>query len=1127
MLKTYKGKIERKETMKKRNMKMLSLALSLAMVAGVTGPKTEFAEKTKNIIQRTKLKEYTVSAKELNKIAQVAKNDGAKAADMVNKLGGNDFEAAVNRVLTEYYEKGETEYLDDFEKEVDKEAADILAGFKEAAIEREQRESLPYEASASLLTFGSDITEEEIKNIVKDQYGECEYIHKCPDDTYMVKVKNSLGLTVDKAVEAYGKYVETIAVDKNQKVEQIAEAYEYCNDTYVSGQYYLRTMNVVDAWLYIRGKNHSKVKVAVVDGGADLNSADMQASSGLSAEILSNGSSIPLRNSSSMYNNSHGTTVAGVLAGTSNNSAQIAGVASCIDNSVAELINIKIEMYVDKIAVGVDYALSVGAKVVNLSLAHEGANSVEEAAINRFIAAGGTVVAGAGNSGNDVATYPSDYGNVISVISVDEGRNISGTSCRGWNKDICAPGVGIYAPNITGQAYDTIVTGGTSLASPMVSAVVTMMYSVNSGMNATSAWNIIRDTAMDLGEAGRDYTYAYGHVNAYAAVVAAGGGSTEQPTTTKAPSSNGPQEVFGQLITSNTQGIIDVVWGAATNGQTYNVYLDGNIATDVNGTTLRNVGCAAYQIPASAGSHTIKITAVLNGQESAGVTGTVTVTGGAETITTTVSSDGYNTAGANWTELNYWSVYFASGWAGDPKGSYKDGGSYNSFSVRINTPSNGEWGVQTKTKEISVTAGEKYICKVNVNANMATTSNVRIKEDKTAAEKLQTLKAGANTFELEFTAVDTAQIVFDLGLAPAGLEFIITSFSLEKEAEETTTEEPTTRTFDAYSLIEAEHFASNEGGVIDTNSNASGGYNIGGVSNGTTMRYDNVNFSENAGAITICYSSPTGTANGNAEIYVDSLNNKVATVTLANNGATWQDYGMLTANLDTEISKGKHTIYVKYVTTGNAYYVANVDYYKFVKASDIEKPTEEPTTEEPTTTVDTIEGGIEINGFQVSATSKGMRTIYSVDSEIDGKAVRSSGVVYSLADYAEEADMYVGSTSKYVKSYASTTSGVSSIVYADSDLATSYAMTMLFATTEAAEFSAKWRVRAYAELSDGTYVYTDIYTYTIYEVADHLHQNCKMNTEAHHDYLYTGILSIVNPTYIKKDYNWNNSIVGA
>ena len=71
-----------------------------------------------------------------------------------------------------------------------------------------------------------------------------------------------MGLTVDKAVDAYGAYDETMQVARNDKVEQISEAYELVNDTYAANQYYLRTMKVVDAWQYIRGVNHSKVKVA-------------------------------------------------------------------------------------------------------------------------------------------------------------------------------------------------------------------------------------------------------------------------------------------------------------------------------------------------------------------------------------------------------------------------------------------------------------------------------------------------------------------------------------------------------------------------------------------------------------------------------------------------------------------------------------------------------------------------------------------------------------------------------------------------------------------------------------------------------------------------------------------------
>lgn len=350
-------------------------------------------------------------------------------------------------------------------------------------------------------------------------------------------------------------------------------------------------------------------------------------------------------------------------------------------------------------------------------------------------------------------------------------------------------------------------------------------------------------------------------------------------------------------------------------------------------------------------------------------------------------------------------------------------------------------------------------------------------------------------------------------------QYSATDEDIEKE---TTTEAPTQPTvFDAYGTIEAEKFSSNQGGVIDTNANASGGYNIGGVLNGTTMTYNNVNFGQNAKAITMCYSSPASEATGNAEIYVDNMNNKVGTVVLANNANSWANYGMITAKLDKEIAAGSHTIYVKYVTTGSKAYVANVDYFKFVKASEYE---EETPTEEFVPNI-TISDDIEINGYQISATAEGMRSVYSVEDKINGKDVVSSGIVYSLADYAVANELYVGSSSEYVRSYESTTAGVCSHNFSDSSTATSYAMTMKFSAKNASEFSAKWRIRAYAKLSDGSYVYTNSAEYTIYEVAEMLYNRQKMNTIGNHEYLHKNILTVVNASYPVVDYSWNNTIV--
>lgn len=197
-----------------------------------------------------------------------------------------------------------------------------------------------------------------------------------------------------------------------------------------------------------------------------------------------------------------------------------------------------------------------------------------------------------------------------------------------------------------------------------------------------------------------------------------------------------------------------------------------------------------------------------------------------------------------------------------------------------------------------------------------------------------------------------------------------------------------------------------------------------------------------------------------------------------------------------------------------------------------EETTKEETTKEETTTEEvttnpniTISDGIEINGYQISATAEGMRSVYSVEDTINGKDVVSSGIVYSLSDYASEDELYVGSTSEYVKSFESTGTGVCSHNFSGSDTATSYAMTMKFSAKSAEEFNANWRIRAYAELSDGTYVYTNSADYTIYEIAELLYNGQKMNTIGNHEYLHTNILTVVNEDYPVVDYSWNNIIV--
>lgn len=121
--------------------------------------------------------------------------------------------------------------------------------------------------------------------------------------------------------------------------------------------------------------------------------------------------------------------------------------------------------------------------------------------------------------------------------------------------------------------------------------------------------------------------------------------------------------------------------------------------------------------------------------------------------------------------------------------------------------------------------------------------------------------------------------------------------------------------------------------------------------------------------------------------------------------------------------------------------------------------------------------------------------------------------------------MYVGVDNKYVASLESTPEGTCDVVFGESTTATYFVRTTLFGVSTAQEFNAKYKVRAYALLEDNTYVYSDIHSYTVYEICDSLYQNKKMSSFAGHEYLYNNVLKVVKPDYAEVDYNWSNTVV--
>lgn len=176
---------------------------------------------------------------------------------------------------------------------------------------------------------------------------------------------------------------------------------------------------------------------------------------------------------------------------------------------------------------------------------------------------------------------------------------------------------------------------------------------------------------------------------------------------------------------------------------------------------------------------------------------------------------------------------------------------------------------------------------------------------------------------------------------------------------------------------------------------------------------------------------------------------------------------------------------------------------------------------------------VAVEGYQISTTLEGSRVVGSVEPSIYKKTVSKWGLIYGLSQVnndtfnVKDEDLYVGTDNEKVLVMESTEAGTLSQQLGDSSTATYFVRTTLFGSKTNLEFDAKYKVRAYAQLSDGTYVYSKVKEYTVYQVADDLYKNCKMTTQETHDYLYNSILKVVNDEYSIVEYSNLNTVLNS
>lgn len=378
----------------------------------------------------------------------------------------------------------------------------------------------------------------------------------------------------------------------------------------------LKKVDTQQAWDLIDkikkdGQPREKVTVAVLDSGVDIDHPDL-------TTLLNADKCVDVTNSGNRFGyapllsdeDGHGTRVSGIIAAESGNGG-VAGVAAGNHNDLIELVVIDVYKTSKKaakatsadIVTGINYACEeAGAKVINMSLGHDGRADINDSLLQKTIlektAQGTTFVASGGNDASTKSWYPSDMDGVIGVISTTNYSNAF-SQCKaeksnyGPAKDLSAPGH-LIKTTTKGHAYTDEARTGTSYAAPVVASVAAMMYYVNKNLNPNDIETIMETTATDLYERGPDLYTGAGNVNAYAAVAMAAGIAIDRS----------PGSLSQPSISANSAGYnsIKISWKPVSWANGYKVYrstskngIYSQVKTISSGSTLSftNTGLSA------------------------------------------------------------------------------------------------------------------------------------------------------------------------------------------------------------------------------------------------------------------------------------------------------------------------------------------------------------------------------------------------------------------------------------------------------------------------------------------------------------------------------------------------------
>lgn len=336
---------------------------------------------------------------------------------------------------------------------------------------------------------------------IKDSYGATKII-EAPNNQYILQYSSE-----EEKKSALEKFKD------DNKIESVEENIVYTSLDTEYNSWGIQKMSLDYAMDYanVYSENMQPVTVAIIDTGCDMTLFNKYYAGRIEGfyNILAESDTTMLDE------NGHGTHIAGTIAEGTPSNVKIFPVKTSSDG----------RHYNTDIVAAINYVVrNKKADVINMSLGSYYKSEAIEQAIYSANKENIICVAAAGNENTDKKSYPAAFDTTISIASVDSNLQRSSFSNYGSEITFAAPGTDVKS--IMGKdAQISIIKGnpdgdddhetisGTSMATPHAVSAVALLKGYNKNLTLTNVIDLLKETAIDLGERGWDEYYGNGLIS--------------------------------------------------------------------------------------------------------------------------------------------------------------------------------------------------------------------------------------------------------------------------------------------------------------------------------------------------------------------------------------------------------------------------------------------------------------------------------------------------------------------------------------------------------------------------------------------------------------------------------------